>query len=540
MSNVRTAEAGCPRPTRALGLLLIGGALLVGVGSSSASSVSGPKAGGTFRVALAIDQGADPDLGGSFPVLRAVCANLFNWPDRDAGRVGLPLVPEVAAPHWRITNHGKRYMFTIRRDFAFSTGKRVTASDVKFTIERALKLGAYISNFALDVVGGTKHPERGLVARGNELVVNLVRPDGALPAELAFPPFCIVPNGTPVDPNTPLNRPITAGPYRVALHNDQGLVLKPNAHYHGSRPHYPSSIVVTFVGSDLDAGIARVESGAADFSPVDVSQLAALRTRYGRRVRTHIAPITFGIQLNTTRPAFKSVAVRQAVNFATDRRALISSSIDDWGLGAGVPTGQILPPGMPGYRPIRTYPLNGPNVVKARGILRRAHKQCGSVTLYASDTSSSAAEVVKQEWARIGCVVNVKTFPGDAVYALVGRRGAPFDAFISGWRPDYIDPEDFIDLLDGSKISASNNVNYSYLDVRSVDQHIHAADRTTGEKRIPEFAQLDALIMDRYAPWVALYNPVAYGFLSKRVHGFVTAPYGDRLAVPDWSAIWLK
>ena len=74
-----------------------------------------------------------------------------------------------------------------------------------------------------------------------------------------------------------------------------------------------------------------------------------LTERYGlNKSQFFSAPGTFlrMFVLNTSRPLFRNNArLRQAVNFAADRKALIR----EFGPAAGTPTDQYIPPIFPGY-----------------------------------------------------------------------------------------------------------------------------------------------------------------------------------------------
>ena len=76
---------------------------------------------------------------------------------------------------------------------------------------------------------------------------------------------------------------------------------------------------------------------------------AAYFLRHHRR-QVHINPImiTGFMFLNVNAPPFNHLAVRRAVNLALDRGAVVNSY---GGPIAAQPTCQILPPGLPGYRP---------------------------------------------------------------------------------------------------------------------------------------------------------------------------------------------
>ena len=93
-----------------------------------------------------------------------------------------------------------------------------------------------------------------------------------------------------------------------------------------------------------------------------------------------------GYHLNISRPLFHdNLALRQAVNFAVDRPAIVRQG----GLASpllGRPTDQYLPPSMPGFEDAHLYPLDGPDLRKARA-LARGHTRSGKAVLL--DTRSA-------------------------------------------------------------------------------------------------------------------------------------------------------
>ncbi|MDQ2743039.1 MAG: ABC transporter substrate-binding protein, partial [Chloroflexota bacterium] len=50
------------------------------------------------------------------------------------------VIPDLAAS-WRITNHGKTYIFNLRHGVRFHTGRLMTAADVVYSLARTIKAG---------------------------------------------------------------------------------------------------------------------------------------------------------------------------------------------------------------------------------------------------------------------------------------------------------------------------------------------------------------------------------------------------------------
>jgi hypothetical protein len=88
------------------------------------------------------------------------------------------------------------------------------------------------------------------------------------------------------------------------------------------------------------------------------SLLRQLQTRFASLVHTYPATDTEWLQFNTTRPPFDDVRVRQALNLAIDRRAIVRI----WGGAAlATPTCQLIPRGVAGFRGYCPYTRHPPS-----------------------------------------------------------------------------------------------------------------------------------------------------------------------------------
>ena len=123
--------------------------------------------------------------------------------------------------------------------------------------------------------------------------------------------------------------------------------------------------------------------------------------------------------LNTSRPLFRNnVKLRQAVNFAVDRRALAR----EVGPYVATATDQYLPPIMPGYRDERIYPLIGPDLRRARA-LAEGRTRSGKAVLYTCERPDwhRPAEILRRNLEAIGISVTIRRFPT----AILLRRREP-------------------------------------------------------------------------------------------------------------------
>ena len=263
-----------------------------------------------------------------------------------------------------------------------------------------------LAHFLADVVGaraymaGKASHIAGVVANGDTLTITLLAPAPDFLSRLALPAFCAVPSNTPINRNGVRVIP-SAGPYYVASYTPgQGVVLVRNPNYHGSRPHHFARIELA-VGISTQRAVAEIEAGTADYTALGLESSAsttitALASRLAARYGPGSAAAARGGQqyfvnpglqldyffLNTHRPLFSDVRMRQAVNYAIDRRALARLG-DAFQPLPEPPTDHYLPPGMPGYRDAHVYPTT-PDVAKAREL---AHGGGRTAVLYTCNVS---------------------------------------------------------------------------------------------------------------------------------------------------------
>ena len=123
-----------------------------------ATQAFGAQRGGTLKGMFATDVDfIDPSLAyyqHSWQVMGATGANLLRFADAE-GSAGSRLVPEVATGFPAVSKDGKTYTFTLRNTFKFSNGKRVTAANFAWAINRALssQQQSPAGPFVADVVG---------------------------------------------------------------------------------------------------------------------------------------------------------------------------------------------------------------------------------------------------------------------------------------------------------------------------------------------------------------------------------------------------
>jgi peptide/nickel transport system substrate-binding protein len=505
-------------------MMLATGAGLFGAAAASNGGMDvSVRNGGTFRVALAggnwtIDPTlASPDAG-VFALLDATCARLMTYPDSNPPK-GYRLVREVAR-RYSVSPDGKKYTFVLRRGFRFSDGTRVRASAFSWAITRSLRLAAagaenLGSDLVQDIAGakavaaGRAERVSGIIARGNRLVIRLVRPLPEFPARLTL--FCAVPPGLPVNPEG-VETFHAAGPYYVAENvRARRIVLRRNKFYGGSRPWHVTSIVADGQAGDYAEVVDRIHQGLADWgwapSLLFFDPSRGIVAKYGlNKSRFWVRP---GLTLhhypfNNHRRLFRNnPSLRRAVNFAVNRPA-IRRQLVGVALGGRL-TDQYLPPGLPGFRDARIYPLEaGPKLKRAKA-LARGHLHGGKAVLYVPNRPFllSAAHVIARNLAKIGLDVEVTALPaGPVYYERLADPDEPWDIAFAGWTADHLDPFTYLnELFDARFIGVSNVGRFN---VSRYNRLLRQADARKGAARYRAYGALDVQLASKAAPSVAI------------------------------------
>lgn len=527
----------------ALLALLAGSAVLAQAGSSARG-----QEGGILRISFSPAAGldfVDPALSFTQPgwsLLDATCARLFTYPDK-APPAGFRLQPEVAA-NWTISDDFKTYTFTLRRGFRFSDGRPVRASAFAHAINRVLQpvvrspgrihvqdiLGAEA------VLSGRARSARGVVARGNRLIVRFTRPAPTFLARTTLPFFCAVPPGLPASGEGMGVFP-SAGPYYVREYREnERVVIRRNPYYGGRRKVHLDGFDVNLRAgspSDLLRSIDRNETDWGHMvSGVFMDPTLDLVRKHGINQSRFFVRPGLGIRMlafNSSRPLFRNnPSLRRAINFALDRQELLATS---GGPVVTRATDQHLPHGMPGFRDARIYPVTG-NLARARE-LARGHLRGAKAVLYTTGANPlpvQAAQVAARQLSRIGLEVQVRQIPEHITSVnyleTLTARGAEWDIALVLWTPNIPDPHAYLNLLLESQLVGGETL--PRLRSRFASAELERAVRLPqGRARDRAYAQVDARLAREVAP-VAPLNVVHEATLvSNRVGCLVLRPVLD-------------
>ena len=510
-------------------------ALLVAAASTAAPTA---KRGGTFTFEISTDVDyIDPQLsyyGETWKLEAATACKLMNWPDKE-GAAGAVATPEVAAGLPVVSRDGKTYTFTIKPGFRFSNGQAVTARSFvdsfnRFANPRMQSTGVQFLDIvqgAQAVIDGKARTISGVRAQGNKFVVRLTKASPDFLARLTMPFMQAIDTNLArqIDANG-INQYASCGPYYFSSRTPgRSITLKRNPNYKGGRAANVDTIQVN-VGNDIAVQYQNVERGTSDYASTGIppTEWKNVVSKYGlnkKDGRVQVRPLldVRYVAMNHARPLFKdNPGLAKAVNWAVDRQAFSAQG----GYLYGKRTGQILPPGMLGYKPQGIYPLRlTANTNKQARKLAEGNLRGGKAVLWSSNSGIAPlqAQLIQYNLKQIGLDAEIRLLPRAQQFTNAGNpQTATFDMTIERWGSDYADPYDFVNiLLDGEQVTNPQHNNYAYFNVAKYNRQMTTASLLTGSKRGTAYAALDGALMRENPPWAPLVNSNDRIFLSSRV-----------------------
>lgn len=475
----------------------------------------------TLRIAIPSDpRTLDPAIAYdvvTWPLVRAVFHGLIDY-DED-----LTLIP-WQSDGWEMSENGATITFHLTPGITFSNGREVTAEDYVYTLTRLLDLKTKSpgQGFFRNIVGSAAFQDgealnvTGLKAKGRyTFEIRLQQPDPTFLHVMAMPFAYVVPKeAVKASAEDFAHNPVGSGAFVLSeWKRGSWMRFKRNPNYAWSERVKLDAFEIV-VGGDGALHMMMFERGELDIAnvtDVGIPDPDFVRVMKDPALKRYVESQPLNavryLSMNTEISPFDNVLVRQAVNYAVDKKRIIRLMSD-----RGVPARGVLPPGMPGFNPDRIgYPY-APE--KAKQLLRAAGYSEGFETelwINASmNTEVRQSQAIQQDLAKVGITVSIKAVTGATRIEAVGRRKTvPMAHF--GWYQDYPDPSNFLDvLLSGHRITDVNSNNVAFYDNSQVNDLLsRAVYDLDPQHRLSLYQQAESIIVDE-APWVFLYHPNMY------------------------------
>lgn len=507
-----------------------------------------PTQGGIYKRAFAdsyivLDPAIVKDSN-SHEVCRQIYDGLIEFDDQ-----GLP--EPALAKSWDISDDKLIYTFHLRDDVFFhatcngrptrNAGRKMTAEDVVFSFARLLRPAEdsqgsffHVIKGAADYNAGKSEALAGVSAISSYTVrFELERPFAPFVSLLGMCNAFIVARED-CESSDLKSEPVGTGPFLWAGRSGDTLLLEANSAHFRGRP-WLDRIEFLVVEDEKkrfklyqEGVLMHVDVPDNEYKNLKQDPAAAALLLETSRWGTNY------LGMNITMPPFNQKLVRQAINFAVDREAIVQLVLND---RAKVAFG-VLPPGITGFdQNLTGYSFN---LKKARQLLEEAGypegKGLPEIELQYNKDSihTRIGDFILANLSDIGIKCRVKEVDFGSHLTAVENGSAAF--FRMGWTVDYPDPDSFLYTLFHSS-NIGTGYNFSRLANPQLDAILDQARfETEKDKRVALYQQAERLIVEE-APWVFLYFYTTHLLKQPGVHGINLGPMGQPFI--KYRNIWL-
>ena len=409
----------------------------------------------------------------------------------------LNIAPSLAT-QWNVDSSGTKWTVELRKGVRFHDGSAFNAQAVVNSFNRLLD------------------PERGLAAasRVRSIVkrVTAIGPDTVVfTLTSSYASFLRVLAVTAiVSPSaekqgTLSRQAVGTGPYRFAEWKTGEYVLEErNEQYWGPRPTTKQLKWIwtnepVLMNMSVLAGAADIVNPLPPIFAEALSRNRKIKTITGKEARV------FWVALNTKRKPLDDIRVRQALNYATDREALVRTQLR----GFATPANSPLAPADFAYDPqTRGYPYDPE---RARALLTKAGYGNGfAIRIAVQEADAQLVEALQGMWAKVHVDLKIDQMENgvfsQAIFGSPQQKAQQgIDCVFASWASNNTDPDYQLNPLYRSSEWSPGGANLGFYANPHLDELLaDAAAELDEEKRKALYREAQQTISDD-APHVLLY-----------------------------------
>lgn len=317
--------------------------------------------------------------------------------------------------------------------------------------------------------------------------------------------------------------PIGTGPFSFGSYQKDAVIrYKANDQYWGGRPKIDNLIYA--ITTDASVRYAKLKTNECQVmafpKPADVALM-----KHEPDIKLLSQPgLNVGyIAFNVEKKPFDNLAVRQALNMATNKQAILSAVFQ----GAGQIAKNPIPPTLWSYNnKITDYPYDP---AKAKVLLAKAGVKPGTqvdlwylpVTRPYNPDGKRMAELIQSDWDKVGIKAKLVTYEWGE-YRKRSKAGEQ-QSMMYGWTGDNGDPDNFfVPLLGCAAVQGGGNVaRWCDRDYEALVQKAKTLNAEADRAALYERAQV---IVHDQAPWIPIAYSVRFDPVRKEVVGYRMDP----------------
>lgn len=417
-------------------------------------------------------------------------------------------------------------VFKLRQGVEFHNGEPFNAEAVKFTFDRLLgdegAKGPQQSNYtSIDSVE---------IVNDHEVIFHLNAPDPVLLTKLAGYGAMIVPPKY-VQENTEEffnDNPVGTGPFKfVSYKRDQQIELAKNENYWKDDVIKVDGVTFRFI-PEASTRLAELQTGTVDImKSVEIAQAKTLKESSFLELKEVGTPTVFSLRFDEGHGVVDNKLVRQALNYAVDKQAIINEILDGYGTPISTYQSELSFGNNPDLKPYPYDPEKAKELLKEAGVAEGTELE---LFIPGNDGNfKEIAQIIAFYFEEVGIKLNINSADPTSMNTELVSQGKAGHLYRQGWGGWTLDFDNTAYLM----YSAGQFWNPSFKNDKV--EELLKAERSTvdQDERAAIFKELTEVLYD-LAPEINLYQSVALYGVNDRVKGF-QPPHEDRIRLENVS-----
>lgn len=445
---------------------------------------------------------------------RAICQGLMGF-DKD-----LNIIP-LLAESYTFNDLSTQFTFKLRKGIKFHDGAVFNAEAVRVNIERMMT-GKYKRSSLMKPVDNVK------VLDEYTIQFNLKEPFGAFVNAIAHPGSLILsPKALETYGDDISKHPVGTGAFIFDEWVSGNFVrIKKNPDYW--RGDVKVDTITFRPVPENGSRLAMLRAGQAHYiNPMPAELLKVAEKDPKIDIIKQPSIIARYLVMNTQYKPFQDVRVRQAVNYALNKEAIIKIA---WG-GAATHLDSIIPSNLQFYKKQFVWPYD---LEKAKALMKEAGYEKGFEVVFISPNASNrmrATEMAQQQLAKIGITGKIQSMDIASFYNKLESHRVddanplPFIAY-GGWSASTGDADWGTRPLISTDAFPPSMSNFGFFSDKKVDAFITAGLASADpDVRRKAYADLQDYVWEK-APWGYLFVDTMVVAKNKKLSGIYPMPDG--------------
>lgn len=435
------------------------------------------------------------------------------------------------AEKWDISDDGLTYRFSLRSGVTFHDGTPFNADAVVFSILRQIDPNHPFHNtgeFAYaEFTFGKVQSVRAVDPQTVEIL--LKEPYAPFLANVAIHAASIVSPAAVEKYGRDFSKnPVGTGPFKfVEWKPGVEVILERNPNWWGGQPQVEQLIFRPIV--EDRTRLTEFEAGSIDFIVnIPPDDLPRLKQSPDVTVLEQPGMHVWYLVFNCRKEPFNIKEVRQAVNYAINKEAIVNELLK----GTGVLAKGPLPPVVWGYtEDVPQYPYDPQ---KAKELLAQAGYPNGfKVTFWVPESGSGMQQpkamgaAIQADLRAVGIEAEIQTFEwGTYLDKVLGNPDELPEMFEMSWIGDNGDPDNFLFILLSGDAWPPNGFNMGYYKNERIDELLRQAQQMNDRAQREQLYQQALKLLVEDAPWAWIDHETQIVAMKKFIQGFKLHPTG--------------